>query len=162
MLSNLVYRKLHCRIWHTIPDTPLLLSVRKRWVALVCALMQGCDEILQCLCIILMPKPIQYKICICCMYHNVYRIAFTKLISVVPLPLTCHCFSPLGQRDSQETERSMSSLCKEAGLAEVTMKDHGFEPSEESVETLSVDPIDLSTAYCNTVDQAFVRYSECR
>lgn len=75
------------------------------------------------------------------------------------LLVTCHCFSPLGQRDTQETERS-SGLCKEAGTAEVTVGDHGFVPSEESNKTLSVESLDVITTHYDTVDQRCVRYSE--
>lgn len=46
MHSDSVFRKLHCRMWHSIPDMPLLLSVRKRWVAMVCVVVQGCHAVL--------------------------------------------------------------------------------------------------------------------
>ncbi|XP_042368741.1 uncharacterized protein ehbp1l1a isoform X1 [Plectropomus leopardus] len=34
---------LHCRMWHSVPDMPLFLTIRRRWVALVCTVMQQCD-----------------------------------------------------------------------------------------------------------------------
>ncbi|XP_036967841.1 uncharacterized protein ehbp1l1a isoform X2 [Acanthopagrus latus] len=90
---------LHCRMWHSIPDMPLFLSVRK---------------------------------------------------------------SSLGQKDTQETQISIyekgDTVDKES--TEVTVEDHGFMSSEESIKTLSVESMDVITTCNDTVDQVGVRYSE--
>nr|XP_046236312.1 uncharacterized protein ehbp1l1a isoform X3 [Scatophagus argus] len=85
--------KLHCRMWHSIPDMPLFLSVRK---------------------------------------------------------------SPLGHRYTQETQISMYEKGEKRNTfdkkANTAVDDHGFMPSEESNETLSVQ--------CDNVDHGCVRCFE--
>lgn len=89
-------------------------------------------------------------LCVALSSPNLYRFL---------LLVTCHCFSPLGQRDTQETEIS-SSPCTEAGTAEVTAEDHGLMSSEESNKTLSVESLDVITLFYDTVDQGSDRYCE--
>lgn len=95
------------------------------------------------------------KFCLC----KHCAVFSSNKLQVFPSFLTCHCFSPFGQRETQESEIS-SSLCREARTAEVTAKDHGFMPLEELKRTLSLESLDVKTLCYDTVDEGCVKYFE--
>lgn len=91
------------------------------------------------------------------MCHSLCSFEFTKYVHIF-----ASCHSSLGQKDTQETQISIyekgDTVDKES--TEVTVEDHGFMSSEESIKTLSVESMDVITTCNDTVDQVGVRYSE--
>lgn len=91
--------------------------------------------------------------------HSLCSFQFTKCVHIFA---SCHRSS--GQKDTQETQISIyekgDAVDKEAETTEVTVEDHGFMSSEESIKTLSVESMNVITTCNDTVDQVGVRYSD--
>lgn len=93
------------------------------------------------------------------MCHSSCSFEFTKCVHIFA---SCHRSS--GEKHTQDTQISIyekgDAVDKEAETIEVTVEDHDFMSSEESVKTLSVESMDVITTCNDTVDQVGFRYTE--